>query len=283
MKIKILLTATSAVLLAGLTFLSAQDAPATPPPAAEKPPGPPEGGPKPGLGDFFKKIDTNGDGKVSKDEYLAHAQKEAEERFTKVDGNTDGSIEKSEFEDAAKKMQAQRPNGPGPKDGPRNRPEGPRGEGRGDRGDRKDGPRDGERGDRQDGPRDGDRPPGGPRDGADRGGFKRPDGQGPGPQDRGNMIGARLKSMDKDGDGNISKEEYLASSEEQFTQLDENKDGKVSAEELQEAGRRFGFGARNRADGERGPRGPQGGPENAPQPPAEPAPAPAPVVPPNGL
>lgn len=41
---------------------------------------------------MFEKHDTNGDGAISEDEFLAHAK----EKFTKMDANGDGSISKEE-------------------------------------------------------------------------------------------------------------------------------------------------------------------------------------------
>ena len=43
-------------------------------------------------GGMFKKHDTNGDGAVSKEEFLSHA----EERFSKVDADGSGDISKEE-------------------------------------------------------------------------------------------------------------------------------------------------------------------------------------------
>lgn len=45
-----------------------------------------------GKGGMFEKHDTNGDGTISKAEFLSHA----EERFAKMDANGDGSITKEE-------------------------------------------------------------------------------------------------------------------------------------------------------------------------------------------
>ncbi len=42
----------------------------------------------------------------------------------------------------------------------------------------------------------------------------------------------RLKAMDTDGDGAISKAEFLANAERRFQQLDTNHDDVVTAEEL---------------------------------------------------
>ncbi len=47
---------------------------------------------------FFKKLDTDGDGRVSKEEAKAADDKRFEERFDKMDANHDGFVDKSDFE-----------------------------------------------------------------------------------------------------------------------------------------------------------------------------------------
>lgn len=76
MKGKILLMAASALVLA------------TMPAMAE------DGGKGKHHGKMFEKHDTNGDGVVSKDEFLSHA----EERFGKMDADGDGNFTKEEAE-----------------------------------------------------------------------------------------------------------------------------------------------------------------------------------------
>ena len=44
--------------------------------------------------------------------------------------------------------------------------------------------------------------------------------------------GKYLQKVDKDGDGAISKEEFLAHGEERFNKMDADKDGKVTREEM---------------------------------------------------
>jgi Ca2+-binding EF-hand superfamily protein len=47
---------------------------------------------------WFNEVDTNGDGKISRDEHMKHAEKRAEDRFTQMDTNKDGFISKDEFQ-----------------------------------------------------------------------------------------------------------------------------------------------------------------------------------------
>lgn len=63
---------------------------------APPPPGGPEGPRGPGHG--FEKLDTNHDGRVSRDEMRA----EADRRFDKLDTNRDGFVDKAELEAAHK-------------------------------------------------------------------------------------------------------------------------------------------------------------------------------------
>ena len=76
----------------------------TPPPA--KPPG--EGKEKHSPAEHFKKLDTDGNGSLSKEEFMARVakapaaeqeklKKRLEERFTQLDTNKDGSISLEEF------------------------------------------------------------------------------------------------------------------------------------------------------------------------------------------
>jgi len=53
------------------------------------------------------KADTNGDGKISKDEFMEAAKKRAEARFQKLDANGDGFITADEL-NAAKSKRAER-------------------------------------------------------------------------------------------------------------------------------------------------------------------------------
>ena len=51
-------------------------------------------------GQYMKKVDTNGDGKISKSEFLA----EKERHFAKMDANGDGFLERGEMKAAREKM-----------------------------------------------------------------------------------------------------------------------------------------------------------------------------------
>ena len=55
-------------------------------------------------GKMFEKHDTNGDGVISKSEFLSHA----EERFAKMDANGDGEVTKDEGKAAREAMKEKR-------------------------------------------------------------------------------------------------------------------------------------------------------------------------------
>ena len=115
------ITSFLAALAVGSTFaLAADDKPAAPPagdgkPAATAPtpaaPAAPEATPakpKKDPAEVFKKLDTNGDGKISLEEFKAskHAQKDpekAEAQFKKLDKDGDGFLTLEEFSARGKK------------------------------------------------------------------------------------------------------------------------------------------------------------------------------------
>ena len=127
MKTKLFLLA--AAFSSGIAMLGAQDAPKRPqaPGGEGRPEGPPGGGdPHARFDEAFKKMDANGDGKVSKEEFLNHSKKQAEEGFAKLDKNNDGVIDKPEIAEIEGKMKGLREKmqerGKGKNDGTRKRP-----------------------------------------------------------------------------------------------------------------------------------------------------------------
>jgi len=56
-----------------------------------------------GVESWFKTIDADGDGKISRDEHMKHAEKRAENRFTQMDVNKDGFISEDEFKEGLPK------------------------------------------------------------------------------------------------------------------------------------------------------------------------------------
>jgi len=73
-------------------------------------PKPPGGGdkPRPSPEEMFKKLDTDGDGFISKEEFLASPRaqenkEKAEARFTELDTNKDGKLSKEEMAAGHKK------------------------------------------------------------------------------------------------------------------------------------------------------------------------------------
>ena len=148
----------------------------------------PEGGKPeiPRLGEYLKRADANGDGKISQEEFQAAGRKESAERFAKIDSNGDGQLDETEMRQMAEKM----------RDGMRRAGL--------DGGRRPEGPRDG-----------------GPRPEAGRPGgfnpaemFGRMDKSGDGSIDRDEFMDfsqseakARFERADENGDGKISQDE----------------------------------------------------------------------------
>lgn len=88
---KKILTLTAILLTSGAALAQDHD---MPPPQH----GGPHGGHRGGM--MFKKIDTNGDGVITKDEHQAFSDK----MFSKMDTNGDGSVTKEEGKEAREKM-----------------------------------------------------------------------------------------------------------------------------------------------------------------------------------
>ena len=184
---------------------SAQEGERKGPPEGGRPGGPPGGGdPAAKLAEFIKRADTDGDGKISKDEFAGMGRKESEERFSRMDANSDGFVDKEEIGKISQMMRRgaegqgqgmRRPEGgpPGGAEGGFRRPPGEEGKPRPE-------------GDRPRGAPEGERPRGAPEGDRPRGG---PDGGPPG----GGMFGdpkEGFKRMDADGNGSISEEEFIA-------------------------------------------------------------------------
>lgn len=221
------------------------------------------------MAEFIKKVDANGDGKITKEEFLNYSKKEAEDRFAKIDTNADGTVDENEIKAAADKIRG---------DGRRGGDGGfRRGEGQGgDGGFRR--PSEGGAPGRGDGPPGQGRPEGAPPPPPEgqrpEGAPAREGGRGPGgPGGFGALLGnpdEAFKKMDKNGDGFVDAAEYKEFSSEEienrFKRIDANGDGKVSLEEMKEAlgrmremMRRGGMGGPG--GGEGGFRRPPGGPE----------------------
>lgn len=217
------------------------------------PPGgaPGAGGPggRPNPEEQFKRMDANGDGKLTLDEVpeqfrdrvkplFERAKKDvltledvqafaqAREGEARRDGDRRPEGRPDEARPERRRSDAERPDGRKPE---AERPEGRRPEGERREGDRRpegDRPRDGER--RPDG-RPGERPPQGdrrPEGDRPRDGERRPEGEGRrGPMPR------FFQMLDRNNDGRLNREE-LDRLRDVFGELDRNKDGQLDAAEL---------------------------------------------------
>ncbi|MFO1043576.1 MAG: EF-hand domain-containing protein [Planctomycetaceae bacterium] len=196
---------------------------------------PREGRPMEGRGPaFFRMLDKNQDGRLSKDELA-----KATDLFDELDRNHDGHLDPAE-------LFAGTGGPPGPREG------NPSGRDRGDA-PREDAPRregaprgDAPRGDnpRGDAPRreaapEGDRPAG----------DRRPDAE------RARGAAPIFQRLDRDGDGKISKDEAPEPMKERFSMLDTNGDGSVSLEEFRAGAQLLGDRVRGRQPEGREPEG----------------------------
>ncbi len=161
------------------------------------PPGAPQGRGNPA--EMLKRADADGDGKVSKEEFLNARRADLEEAFGRLDTNSDGYIDEAEMTALAERVRG----------GPGRGPEGmrrPEGEG-GFR--RPDGGRpEGEPGFRRP-PEGGEGRPEGMQRPEGEGGFRRPEGGPAAGGERAGFMGDQAFSrMDQNGDGVLSKEEF---------------------------------------------------------------------------
>lgn len=235
----------------GTTLAFAQDGAPKGPQGGPGGPGGPGGGNR--LGEFLKRADTNGDSKISMEEFKALSQRDdADERFGKMDANSDGFVDQTEIASIAEKM----------REGMRNRQGGEGGPGGGFR---RPGGEGGEGGFRRppgEGSPEGAPKPEGERPAPPEGG-RRPEGGPPGGPGGAAMVEEVLNRMDTNKDGSVDKEEYVAFGkkefEDRFARTDTNADGKLSKEEVQ-AGMQRMRGPGGPGDGRgRGPGGPGGG------------------------
>jgi Ca2+-binding EF-hand superfamily protein len=60
---------------------------------------------------YVSRIDRNGDGKVSKEEFIAHNTQMAERKFSYMDKDSDGLVSSDEFDTARMKKYGRRPGG----------------------------------------------------------------------------------------------------------------------------------------------------------------------------
>jgi len=102
MKNKLTLAAALFIVAGSLNIASAQDKPSGPPPGGHGGAGGPGQGQRPNPEEIFKKLDTNGDGALSQDEFKAskRAQQDpakAEAAFKGMDKNGDGQVTLEEF------------------------------------------------------------------------------------------------------------------------------------------------------------------------------------------
>jgi Ca2+-binding EF-hand superfamily protein len=191
-----------------------------------------QGGGEGRLGDMMRRLDTNSDGKISKEEALASGKSEAESRFAQMDANGDGVADEAEIKAVAEKMRERGgERRGGAEQGFRRPPVGSPGSGSAG----------------------GGRPEGGP------GGPGGPGGAG-GPGMRGMMgMGGNpaeaLRAADTNNDKALDLEEYRAMRnkevDESFKRLDGNADGKITEEEFRQVAERM----RSMMGGRGGPQG----------------------------
>ncbi|MGP4692685.1 EF-hand domain-containing protein [Agrobacterium cavarae] len=151
--------------------------------------------PEPMFVHLLKVADTNKDGKITKEEF--NARQEA--LFTEIDADKDGSITPKEMRDYRRaKMEAWREANPRPEKAAAEADQ------KKAESDKKDGEREKRREAREE------------RKGKDRKG----------------KTGGMFASADTDGNGQLSKPEFMAAGEKIFTRLDRNNDGVISVDDM---------------------------------------------------
>jgi Ca2+-binding EF-hand superfamily protein len=196
---------------------------------------------------LFNELDSNHDGSITSDEVPEESRRLFERLKRQNDKDGDGKLSKDEFVAGLSEDQPDRSDRPrrGP-DAPRgddNRPDRQRPDARRPDGDRPDARRDSDRPDAR--RPDGDRPDGRRPDGERRRPEGRPEG---GPEGMpGMMMGpALMRALDKDGDGKLSSSE-ISDAASALKKLDKNSDGEISRDEIvppQLAGAPGGFRGR---------------------------------------
>jgi Ca2+-binding EF-hand superfamily protein len=184
-----------------------------------------QGGGEGRLSEMVRRLDTNNDGKISKDEALASGRSEAESRFKQMDTNNDGVADEAELKAVAEKMRERGgERRGGPEQGFRRPPEGSPGSSP-----------------------EGGRPPEG-------GGY--PGGQGgPGMRMMGGNPEEALRTADTNNDQMIDLVEYRTMRnkeiDESFKRIDGDGDGKITQQELKQMAERM----RSMMGGRGGPSG----------------------------
>lgn len=177
---------------------------------------------------MFDRLDANHDGKIDAADRALRQTERRTKMFEKLDANHDGSISKDEFLAAKGPMDGKGPmggpGGPGDDRGPGmdSPPPPPPGEGGPDMAGGPDG-----------GPDAGPRGPGGPGcPGMDRPGKGGKHGMGHGHKGMGMMM---FEKADTNHDGAVTKAEAMAAVMTHFDEVDTNKDGQISADERKAA------------------------------------------------
>lgn len=119
MKSSLIVIALASAAFVGGTLACAEDSPPS------RPSSTPSAGR--GPGDMFKRTDADGDGKVTKEEFIKARTAEMEQMFARIDANGDGAIDRDEAERVAQAMRGgMPPRDGGPRPGGERKPDGER-------------------------------------------------------------------------------------------------------------------------------------------------------------